>query len=82
MKVTIEHFSILQGAISPIDSEQLRNDYRAGNFVRSHLVSDLDVRYRWDLFWRVKNTTAANFPTADYATAHIDTVLRNIVAAL
>jgi hypothetical protein len=42
-------------------------------------VRDIDVRYRWDLFWAADGMQALN---ADYTDDHIDTALRTIVPAL
>lgn len=79
MKVTQEHFEILKAAVSPLDTEELRKRYLAGDFPRANLVQDLDMRYRWDLLW-----ASGARPTfgSDITSAHIDTALRKIVPPL
>ncbi len=83
MKVTQDHFDLISNAIAPLDTDELRAKYRAGDYPRSELTKDLDKRYRWDLFWAAWD--AAGRPAAwalDYGDAHLDTALRRIVPAL
>lgn len=83
MKVTPNHVEIIKNAIEPLDTPERRAQYRAGDFPRAERVTNLDVRYRWDLFWDA--WAAAGRPAAwtlDYADAHLDTALRSIVPVL
>ena len=63
------------------DSPERRADYRAGRFPRSNTVNDLDVRYRWDLYW-FSEAFKALPKDHDFDDRHIDTALRSIVPPL
>ena len=80
MKMQKEHVEELRAAIAPVDTEERRATYRAGDFPRAGAVQDLDKRYRWDLLWIV----GANYhhTTEGLSMAHIDTALRSIVPPL
>lgn len=80
-KIQGEDLQKLRDAIAPLDSTEIREAYRTGAFPRSELVKDLNVRYRWDLFWAVKGYQLFGHGH-DYTSAHIDTALRGIVPAL
>jgi hypothetical protein len=83
MKVSSEHFAILNKIITPLNTNELREKYRWGDFPRAHLVEDLDKRYRWDLYWQaVRNGNSLPDSTDGYNDAHIDTALRKIVKPL
>ncbi len=81
MKMTKEHYNTLRALIAEL-LEQYPDTpmhYRNGNFPRAHAVKNLNVRFRWDLFFASTNTS---FRSAlyDYLNdAHIDTALRRIV---
>ena len=83
MKMSQEMRDEWTSRIEPLDTIEMRDAYRAGNFPRADLVKDLDKRYRWDLLnaamgWRG--------PCAAYDAGmndtHIDTALRSIVDPL
>lgn len=89
MKMRPELYNRLRAAIEPIDSFALRERYLKGDIPRSETVKDIDVRYRWDLYWMA--TSARNPASAklredlnaeDYESSHIDTALRRIVPSL
>lgn len=83
MKIKAEHFDKIKGMIAPLDTEEMRQNYRDGNFPRSDKVKDLNKRYRWDLFWAAGCTTVLNDMYGDgLKDAHIDTALRKIVKEL
>lgn len=84
MKVNDDIRRRLHAAISPLDTEQRRERYRAGDFYNADKVKDLNKRYRWDLLWLA--TDGTDIVDAVYAQGandnHLDTVLRRIVAPL
>lgn len=80
MKVSSEHVTALRDAIAPLDTDFTRAAYRTGQFPRAELVKDLDMRYRWDLFYAVKGVQIVG--AGRYMDAHIDTALRSIIAPL
>ena len=87
MKVTREHLDTLREALTPLDTEAIRDAYRRGDFPRSEQVQNLDTRYRWDLLWAGMRGTAEEVLRpivhgSDYSTAHLDTALRRIVPPL
>jgi hypothetical protein len=80
MKVTNEHLEAMRSSIVPLDTDERRQRYINKDFPRSDAVKDLDMRYRWDLFW--ESGAIASIQDMGYANAHIDTALRNIVSSL
>lgn len=83
MKIKQEHFNQIKSAIEPLDTEAVRSNYRAGNFPRSDKVKDLNMRYRWDLFWAAGCSSFLNDMYDDgLKDSHIDTALRKIVKEL
>lgn len=82
MRVRPHDMATLRGRIAPLDCEANRSAYRTGNFPNAHRVTDLDKRYRWDLFWAVHGTTWIAGLTYDVNDAHIDTALARIVPSL
>lgn len=80
MKITAEHVNELKAIITPWDTEEMREQYRKGDFHRAEEVKDVDKRYRWDLFWASK--AWRDFDHPEYDNAHIDTALRSIVPIL
>lgn len=89
MKMRSDLYERLRAAIESIDTDGLRERYRKGDIPRFETVKDLDVRYRWDLYWMA--TSARNPASAklredlnaeDYESSHIDTALRRIVPSL
>lgn len=83
MKVTPQHLAALREAVQPLDTPERRKVYTSGEFPRADRVSDLDMRYRWDLFWASKvNHNRALWDAVTYNDAHIDTALKVIVPPL
>lgn len=81
VKVTEQHVAALKELIEPVDTDDVREKYRKGEFPRADAVEDLDVRYRWDLFHAVKGYSAFG-DDHGYNSDHIDTALRSIVTSL
>ena len=79
MKISADTLSALTELIAPYDTPEKRARYLAGNFPRAAETKDINVRYRWDLFWAAK---ARELITSEHTTAHIDTALRRIVLPL
>lgn len=85
MKIKAEHLATIQFAISLKDTEQVRQQYRTGNFPRADKVKDLNKRYRWDLFYMTKLVNNREFmgKINEYLNDdHLDTALRSIVKPL
>jgi hypothetical protein len=72
----------MEQCIGQLDTGAARKQYRDGNFPRADMCKDVNMRYRWDLFWAA-NTSYPNtirlILDAGYKDAHIDTALRQIV---
>lgn len=81
MKASPEFRAAVAAAIAPVNNEENRDRYRRGDFPRAEKTKDLNMRYRWDLYWHA-NAVAGRFDTSGLNDAHIDTVLRSIVALL
>lgn len=81
MKVSPKDFDNLVSALAPIDTVESRDRFRAA--VASgqiKIISDMDERYRWNLYHFVWD---AGFRFAkSYADAHIDTALRRVIDPL
>lgn len=84
MKMTPAHYESLRTAIEPLDTADRREAYRTGDFPRAEEVTDLNVRYRWDLFWAVTGfeLLPRDVHGCIYNSDHIDTALRKIIPAL
>lgn len=80
MKIQSDVREHIANAIAPLDTQERRQRYLDGDFPRAFAVSDLDKRYRWDLFWMVRPHLAVSLH--GLKDNHIDTVLRKIVAPL
>jgi hypothetical protein len=81
--MTPDHVEMIRQAISPLDTENIRETYRRRDFPRADAVKDLDKRYRWDLYYAaVRRGASLPDSTTGYTMAHIDTALRSIVAPL
>jgi hypothetical protein len=78
MKVSKSEVEKLREAISPLDTEERRHIYLDGDFPRSQFVKDLDMRYRWDLYW----ACGVGFEDNNLMDSHIDTALKAIVPKL
>lgn len=75
MKMTPDHFAELKTAIEPLDTAERRAKYLAGDFPRAERCKDLNMRYRWDLYWLARNPDHDSYLND----THIDTALRRIV---
>ena len=86
MKFPKDKLEELRVWIDELNTPEQAAAYEEGKFVRSELVKDLDVRYRWDLYWAALHR---NDPTQEWRkftselnSDHIDTALRRIVAPI
>ena len=97
MKLSADIVEDMRKRIELLDTDETRQAYREGRFPRADSVKDLDMRYRWDLFYASKcgevldshgaysvSAIARNgvSVTGTITSAHIDTALRRIVAPL
>lgn len=85
MKIHPELLTELSDAIFALLAEQpFQTDlYAHGIFPRAQSVKDLNVRFRWDLFYAVsRNNTELGHSVFTYKDSHIDTALRAIVPAI
>lgn len=80
MRYSADSFRAVESVVAPLDTEERRERYRAGDFPRADAVQDLDRRYRWDLFWAAEAWRLV--ADAGYSDAHTDTALRRMVAPL
>jgi len=81
MKLDRDTLDRMRDAIAPLDTPQMRERYRAGDFPRADRVRDLDKRYRWDIYYAAGGYRL--LPEDDSLTdAHIDTALRRVVPSL
>lgn len=80
MKLSAECVAAIAEAIAPFDTPERREAYRRGEFHKAHLVRNLDVRYRWDLFYASRAYRV--LPDDDIFDRHIDTALRRVVEPL
>ena len=81
MKASAEFRAAVAAAIAPSDNEGNRDKYRRGDFPRADKTKDINMRYRWDLYFHAC-ATFGFFDTGDLRGEHIDTVLRSIVPPL
>jgi hypothetical protein len=79
VKVTREHLAYLRRRIAPLDTDSRRRQYLAGDYPRAELVTDVDRRYRWDLYFASRAGIDADLP---YTDNQLDTALRAVVAPL
>jgi hypothetical protein len=79
MKIDADTRHIMAVAIADYDTPERRDAYRAGRFPRADKVHDLNVRYRWDLFYAIRGYRLLD---DDVNMDHIDTALRRIVKPL
>lgn len=73
----------IAAAVAPLDIAQNRDAYAAGDFPRAEACKDRHARYRWDLFWAGARRDPGLWDAVSaegLADAHLDTVLRTIVA--
>lgn len=77
MKIPKDQVERVRKSIEPLDREEARENYRQGRFHNSDKVKDLNMRYRWDLYWACSERFEG-----DFLDSHIDTALRSIVPIL
>lgn len=83
MKFPAEQFGQLSEAIAEFDTPERRSRYLAGDFPRSDSTKDLNMRYRWDLYWVARPTFPREWMRdMGLIDSHIDTALRKIVPLL
>jgi hypothetical protein len=68
-----EHLAYLRRRIAPLDTDSRRRQYLAGAYPRAELVTDVDRRYRWDLYFASRAGLDADLP---YTDNQLDTALR------
>lgn len=81
MKASREFFEEVKSEIEKLPIQDLVNDYENGEFVRSDKVKDLNIRFRWDLFWMIapKLSETAQIEMGYLHDDHLDTVLKKLV---
>jgi hypothetical protein len=84
MKIPEPILRKLQEAIIPFDTIARREVYKAGDFLRADRVIDINVRYRWDLYYDAMKHADQDLKDAmsQYLDAHIDTALRRLIEPL
>ena len=81
MKMDKATLDKIKDAIAPLDTPELRQRYRDGDFPRADATRDLDMRYRWDLFWKAGGYRL--LPSKNgLDSSHIDTGLRRVVPSI
>lgn len=76
----MNHIDILREAIEPLDTPMRRMAYLSGNFPMAKRVKDLNMRYRWDLFYDVRPGRLVDL--TDFHDDQVDDILRAIVPDL
>jgi dynactin complex subunit len=87
MKMSKELFEEIKIQMDLIETEELRQKYREGNFPRADKVKDLNMRYRWDNFNFINQLSNFELSKKAYREEnlndnHVDTALRKIVKPL
>ena len=86
MKLTLDTVEAMRERIAPLDTPETRQAYREGRFPRADRVRDLDMRYRWDLYYAARVSDVLDRwgggDDEGLTDAHIDTALRRIVPPL
>ena len=80
MKVEEVTRQTMRELVAPYDIEARRQAYREGRFPRADRVTDLDTRYRWDLFYRAG--LAMLFDDRSINEDHIYTALKRVIPSL
>jgi hypothetical protein len=78
---------IVERGVKAYDTEANREAYRNGQFDRADKVTDLNRRYRWDLYWTARRQFGTvrdimNEASTYLLDSHIDTFLKSIIHAL
>ena len=78
-----EAFVGLKELIEPEDFESRRQTYRDRKIPRADAVKDIDMRYRWDLYWAFAKSWREKYQeTRKYSEVTVDTALKRIVKKL
>lgn len=80
MKVIPADRKKIAALIELLDTPERRKKYSMLNFPRSNRVTDLNKRYRWDLFWDSKAYQVIT--SSKYLTVDLDATLKSIVSVL
>jgi hypothetical protein len=84
MKMAKETFEKIKAGIEPLLTADRIARYETGDFKTSEKTKDLNVRFRWDMFWLARSIARQSGDDwapllADLLDEHIDTALRRIV---
>ncbi len=93
MRVSADILEAMRERIAPLDTPERRATYLAGEFPRADAVKDLDMRYRWDLYYTSRcsdvvspsrSVIASSDPDGmtGISDSHIDTALRKVVPTI
>jgi len=87
MKFPADKLDTLRDWVEELDTEEVREHYRAGNYPRADRTKDVDKRYRWDLWWAALGRNDQDYSwrdgwLSDLLDSHIDTALRAVVPPL
>lgn len=80
----------MSNAIATLDTPEVRDAYRTGNYPRAEHTKDVNRRYRWDLLWAAcgreilppQFMSDVLYGECGASDSHIDTALRSIVLPL
>lgn len=88
-KIQGDAFEFMAALVREWDTPEHRDMYRQGKYPRADRTKDVNMRYRWDIFWAANSTcrtrhghTIHDTLPDDVNDAHVDTALRRIVAPL
>lgn len=81
MKMSTQTQAALQTAIQALITPQVIEAYENGKFDRAERCTDLNVRFRWDVFYAARRSIPeqADEELRTLNDSHIDTALRSIV---
>ncbi len=84
MRVSTEHYNIIkehiESLMNKLNKDTLINSYEKGEFYNSDKVKDLNVRFRWDMYYASGvNQLVCQW---DYNDNHIDTVLKKVLPVI
>lgn len=82
MRATRGTLVAIRDLLAPLDTEDRRARYLAGDFPRPETVKDLDVRYRWDLCWEAELHRVLDLYGRGLNDRHVETALRAVVRPL
>ena len=82
LKIPTDVVEIMRRAIEPLDTNEVRDAYRSGNYPRAEHTKDVDKRYRWDLLHASSIQAWDLYDIPGVNDSHIDSALRSIVRPL